>query len=68
MSNAAIAKRRAKLLAKGIDIGEPLTREYTSGGGVVSQGYYAGQMVAYPDVDEAWFVQDIESPLPEVQS
>lgn len=63
MANAAIEKRRQKLLAKGIDIGEPLTVEYIIAKGVIAQGYYSGIMIAFPELDEAWFTEDIESPL-----
>lgn len=63
MANAAIAKRRANLLKLGIDIGEPLTDEYPLANGAVAQGYYAGIMLAFPELDEAWFVEDIQSPL-----
>lgn len=65
MSNAAIAKRRANLLKFGVDIGEPLTAEYPHPlyPDVVCQGYYAGVMLAFPELDEAWFVEDIQSPL-----
>jgi hypothetical protein len=65
VSNAAIAKRRQKLLDRGIDIGNPVTKEYKSAGGVVTQGYYSGYMLVYPELDEAWFIEDIESPLPD---
>jgi hypothetical protein len=67
MSNEAIAKRRTNLLKLGIDVGEPLTAEYDLNG-VVVQGYYAGVMMAFPELDEAWFKDDIQSPLELPQS
>lgn len=58
----AIEKRREKLRNLGIDVGEPLTAEYDLGG-VVMCGFYAGVMIAFPELDEAWFDQDAQSPF-----
>ncbi len=68
MSNEAIAKCRADLLSKGMDIGEPLTKEFTSAGGVITQGYNDGVMWTSPGIGEAWFLVDVRSPLGVPQS
>lgn len=68
MSNPAIAKCRENLLSRGMDIGDPVTEEFTDSNGVVTQGYNDGVMWTSPGIGEAWFLVDVRSPLGVPQS
>jgi hypothetical protein len=61
----AIAKRVKTLKEMhNYDPGPPLTAEYTNPDGLVECGFYGGIMKVYPELDEAWFVEEKELSFP----
>jgi hypothetical protein len=42
------------------DVGPPITQEYDMGNGIVICGFYNGTMIAFPELDEAWFTEEKE--------
>lgn len=64
----AIAKRIDNLRNNhNYDPGPPLTALHDFGGGNYDQGFYQGIMRVYPDLDEAWFVEEKEGSFPVAQ-